>query len=75
MKHISVPTQWAIYQLEDDAFVMLQDGTMTVPPSVVLEVMCLEGTAKMVGVVGTDTSRMDEVTDEEGGSVFDEDLE
>lgn len=50
---ISVPVSYAMYEIEEDMFEMLTDGSITQPPLIVLEVMTLNGQAKRIGTVGS----------------------
>ena len=49
---MAVPTVWTTYQVPDDVFSVI-GSAVGVPPSVVLEMMALNGSAKRVGTVTT----------------------
>jgi hypothetical protein len=52
-KVISVPASYNLYRVEDDLIHILEDGSITGPPLIVLEVMVMAGQAERIGAVGT----------------------
>ena len=70
MKYISAPSQWAIYQVPDETFAMFGPQFIQLPPVAVLELMCMNGKAKRVGVAGgfeigvDDTEENEEATNQ-----------
>lgn len=52
MKYVSAPTQWVIYQVPDETWVMYGPQMAMLPPAAVLEMMCYNGKAKRIGIVG-----------------------
>jgi len=67
-KYITVPTQYAIYEVPDEAFELLGTGMKMTPPQIVLEVLVMQGAAKRMGTVGTLTMDINSIEQE-----FDED--
>ena len=65
---MSVASQYTIYEVPDEAFELLSNGTIALPPSIVLETLVLNGMVKRVGTVGTltmSTEDLDEVLEDE----------
>jgi hypothetical protein len=71
MKYISAPTQWVIYQVPDETWTMYSPQMGMLPPAIVLEMMCYNGKAKRIGIVGgftpgeDDNEEMEAQNDEE----------
>ena len=61
-RYVTVPSQYVIYELPDEAFEILPNGMKAVPAQIVLEVMVFNGQAKRVGTVGMP---MIDITDED----------
>jgi hypothetical protein len=53
MKYISVPISWALYKVPDETFQVLANGSMTLPPQVVLETMVFNGDAERMATIGS----------------------
>lgn len=71
-KYISVAESYAIYEVQDDVFEVLSNGTFVQPPQVVLEVLTMTGVSKKIGSVSsfgameTEVSEDDEPAEGEG---------
>lgn len=68
-KYISVPAAYTLYEVPEDTFMLLNDGRLSQPVQLVLEVMVANGQARRVSSVSTITMSeegYDELMEEEG---------
>ena len=62
-KFITVPSQYTIYEVTEEAAELLPMGIKITPPQIVLEVLVMNGNAKRVGTVGTLTMNIESASD------------
>lgn len=67
MKYISVPTAYAIYELSDEAFLMIGEGRLEQPPYLVLEVLAMNGAAKRLATIGMESFTPEAQDEDEEG--------